>query len=348
MQVMKSSSPLVSVIIDAYNLGHFVEEAIESVLGQAFPQNEVETIVVDDGSTDDTAERVKKYGDKIDYIFKTNGGQASALNVGFENSRGEIIFLLDADDYFHPNKLQTVCEIYHRYDCSSVFNNLTIIGEEVNGGEGYKDDSTIRFSGAVENSISVLSLDEKGRPPFCLSPISGQSYKREMCERMFPIPDVLVASADLYLYAFSLLNHCIYYVHKPLTYYRKHPLAFTHLLSKDLRRMELDLLLRKYVVDLLRNADPTDRATSLIQVIENETHWQSICFEKKRGRLLEMFKHIFQCRIEGPFIFKLFSIPHLLLFLLAPERVYNGLKRVYRASGLKRMMMKILKRHLPF
>jgi glycosyltransferase involved in cell wall biosynthesis len=348
MEIMKSSRPMASVIIDTYNSAPFIEEAIESVLTQTFQEEEMEIIVVDDGSTDDTAVRVRKYGDKIKYIYKMNGGQASAMNAGFENSRGEIIFLLDADDYFHSNKLQTICDIYHRYDCNSVFNNLTIIGEGVRNGDGYKDDSALCFSEDAGNSISVLSLDRRGRPPFCLSPTSGQSYKREMCKSLFPIPDILVASPDLYLYAFALLHHCIHYVHKPLTYYRKHPLAFTHLLSKDLRRMELDLQLRCHVVDLLRNADPGGRAAPLIHVIENQTHWQSICLAKKRGRLLEMFKHLFRCRIEGPFFFKLFSVPHLLLFLLAPERVYEELKRVYRTSGLKRRMIKILKNHFPF
>jgi len=346
--VKKNSRPLVSVIIDTYNLGHFVEEAVESVLGQEYPQDEMETIVVDDGSTDDTAERVKKYGNRINYIFKTNGGQASALNVGFENSRGEIIFLLDADDYFHPKKLQTVCKIYHRYDPSSVFNNLIIIGEEGNSRKGSQDGSALYFLERLDNSISVLSLNEKVKPPFCPSPTSGQSYKRKMFERMFPIPDVLVVSADLYLYAFSLMNDCIYYLHQPLTYYRKHRQAHTHLLTKNLKRLELDIRLRKFVVDLLKNDNPNGRAFPLIQVIEKETHWQSLYFEKKRGRLLEMLKHIFHSRIEGPLLYKLISIPHLLLFLLTPERVYEELKRAYRVSGLKRMMTKLMKRHFPF
>ena len=57
------SAPLVTVLIDTYNYGQFIEEAVESVLAQEFPREQREILVVDDGSTDDTTERLKKYGD---------------------------------------------------------------------------------------------------------------------------------------------------------------------------------------------------------------------------------------------------------------------------------------------
>src|SRR6266404_4268062 len=99
------SLPVISVVITTYNYGRFVEECVDSVLAQDYPSDRVEVIVVDDGSTDDTAERVKRYGTRIEYLRKANGGQASALNAGFAKARGEIISLLDADDYFLPGKL---------------------------------------------------------------------------------------------------------------------------------------------------------------------------------------------------------------------------------------------------
>src|SRR5216684_8983164 len=117
--------PLTTVLIDTYNYGRFIEQAIESVLTQDFPEEQLEIIVVDDGSTDDTAERMKKYGSRIQYLKKHNGGQASALNLGFAQALGEFIVLLDADDYFLPGKLRRVCEafqthpdvgmVYHRF-----------------------------------------------------------------------------------------------------------------------------------------------------------------------------------------------------------------------------------------
>ena len=92
--------PLFTVLIDSFNYGHFIEEAVDSVLAQDFPADQIEIIVVDDGSTDNTAERLKKYQDRIRYFYKTNGGQASAFNLGLSHAQGEFVALLDADDYF--------------------------------------------------------------------------------------------------------------------------------------------------------------------------------------------------------------------------------------------------------
>src|SRR5260370_22053128 len=81
------SLPVISVVITTYNYGRFVEECIDSVLAQDYPSDRVEVIVVDDGSTDGTAERVKRYGTRIEYLRKENGGQASAIHAGFANAR---------------------------------------------------------------------------------------------------------------------------------------------------------------------------------------------------------------------------------------------------------------------
>ncbi|MGC1491253.1 MAG: glycosyltransferase family A protein, partial [Candidatus Acidiferrum sp.] len=84
------SALLITVLITAHNYGQFIEESIDSVLAQEFPPDQLEILVVDDGSTDDTAERAKKYGSSITYLYKENGGQASALNYGLERACGEI------------------------------------------------------------------------------------------------------------------------------------------------------------------------------------------------------------------------------------------------------------------
>jgi glycosyltransferase involved in cell wall biosynthesis len=100
--------PPVTVLIDTYNYGHFLGRAIESVMGQTYPSTSIEILVVDDGSTDKTAEVVEQYGDRVRYIRKARGGQASAINEGFRQARGDIICLLDADDYFYPDKVRRV------------------------------------------------------------------------------------------------------------------------------------------------------------------------------------------------------------------------------------------------
>src|SRR5215813_5615142 len=97
-----------SVLINNYNYGRFLAECIESVLSQDFADWEI--IVVDDGSTDESADVLAGYGDRIISIMKANGGQASCFNAGFAAASGDIIVLLDADDMFLPGKLSTIIE----------------------------------------------------------------------------------------------------------------------------------------------------------------------------------------------------------------------------------------------
>src|SRR5258705_3481772 len=108
-------APFVSVLIDTCNYGEFIEEAVSSALAQDFPAEQREILVVDDGSTDDTQERLRKFGDTIRYLRKANGGQASAFNFGFEHARGEVIALLDADDVWLPGKLERLYEVFGQH-----------------------------------------------------------------------------------------------------------------------------------------------------------------------------------------------------------------------------------------
>ena len=95
--------PAVSVIVPAYNGAWCVARAIDSVIAQTFP--DFELIVVDDGSTDDTAAVLNAYGDRLRVVRKTNGGLSSARNAGIAAARGHHVAFLDADDWWLPDKL---------------------------------------------------------------------------------------------------------------------------------------------------------------------------------------------------------------------------------------------------
>src|SRR6476646_875006 len=108
------SLPLVSIIIPTYNYGHYITEAISSIRDQNYPTSNIEIIVVDDGSTDNTREVLRKYIERgiIHYYYQPNKGKANATNYAIQKASGKYIFNLDADDYYFPDKISSTVRIY--------------------------------------------------------------------------------------------------------------------------------------------------------------------------------------------------------------------------------------------
>ncbi len=102
----------VSVLIDTYNHERFIEHAINSVLEQDIPMDDIEILVVDDGSTDRTSEIVRGFAMRVRLFRKSNGGQASAVNFGFAQTSGQIVAILDGDDWWEKQKLRLVLDAF--------------------------------------------------------------------------------------------------------------------------------------------------------------------------------------------------------------------------------------------
>ena len=120
----------VSVIIPTYNRGSFLIEAIESVLAQTC-QN-VEVIVVDDGSSDDTLERLKPYQSRISIITTNHGGAPHARNAGMKVAKGKYVSFLDSDDRYLPHKLALQVQILDRFpDVGLVYSEFSGFGEGI-------------------------------------------------------------------------------------------------------------------------------------------------------------------------------------------------------------------------
>lgn len=107
----KTSTPAVSVIIPTYNRGWILKEAIDSVLVQHF--GDYELIVVDDGSTDNTAEVLDSYGGKIFALRQSNQGVSAARNRGIAESRARLVAFLDSDDIWLPQKMSRQVEFFN-------------------------------------------------------------------------------------------------------------------------------------------------------------------------------------------------------------------------------------------
>ncbi|MCL1999468.1 MAG: glycosyltransferase [Turicibacter sp.] len=101
---MNNINKLVSIIIPVYNGSNYLKEAIDSALAQTYKN--IEILVINDGSTDNTEEIAQSYGDRIRYFKKENGGVSTALNMGIENMKGEYFSWLSHDDIYYPNRTE--------------------------------------------------------------------------------------------------------------------------------------------------------------------------------------------------------------------------------------------------
>ncbi|MCU0839480.1 MAG: glycosyltransferase, partial [Rhodospirillales bacterium] len=117
----------VAVVIPTYNRAHCVSEAIESVLAQTVPADEV--IVVDDGSTDTTPEVLAGFGDRIIVIRQPNRGVSAARNAGIARATSEWITFLDSDDVWYPNRVFVLHRDVVKSECGVHVANFEVTGE---------------------------------------------------------------------------------------------------------------------------------------------------------------------------------------------------------------------------
>ncbi|MBN2115877.1 MAG: glycosyltransferase [Anaerolineales bacterium] len=102
---------LISIVTPSYNQAPYIEQTIQSVLGQEYPH--IEYVVIDGGSTDNSFEIIGKYADRLAYwISEKDAGQAEAINKGFKRARGEILAWLNSDDYYLPNTIPAVVKCF--------------------------------------------------------------------------------------------------------------------------------------------------------------------------------------------------------------------------------------------
>lgn len=209
---MQPTSPLISVLINNYNYAPFIKESVESVLAQTYQNFEI--IIVDDGSTDNSAEIIESFRDtRITKIFKANGGQASAFNAGFEVSRGDLITFLDSDDWWKPHRLEEVVR-WHNFlhgDYALLQHNVDI----------WDNGKTYPFKPAMYSGNCFRHTIRTGELGLFVG-TSGLTFTREILEKVMPVPTELRISADAYLTRTSFTFGFVYSIPQTLGYYRKH------------------------------------------------------------------------------------------------------------------------------
>jgi glycosyltransferase involved in cell wall biosynthesis len=241
---MNSQKPLISVLIDSFNYGQYVEQAIESAIAQDFPASKREILVIDDGSTDDTAERVRRFGKAVTYFRKPNGGQASAFNFGLQRATGKYVALLDADDYWLPGKLSRVVEEFERKpEVGMVYHAYC----EWNALKGlYREGQLPLVSG-------FLPADPDELLKYVLYPTSFLSFRRSVIDLLLPIPESLTIQADGFLSALAVFVAPIVAIPDRLAVYRIHSTnLFADGGKSDSRRRELRMQTRTALIREMR------------------------------------------------------------------------------------------------
>lgn len=251
-----------SIVINNYNYGHFLRQAIDSALRQA--HEPLEVIIVDDGSTDSSQEIINEYGNQIISVFKENGGQASALNVGFARSHGSVVIFLDADDTLLPDLVQRVASEYQRRpDLALLAYRLAIIDEA-----GYVTGSTI------PPAYLTLPSGDWANDPFAnimncatWSPTSGNAFAAQHLHKIMPIPETSFRlSADYFLCRMAALCGPVANLRKIGGYYRLHGANAYYISSLDLPQLRHRILFVQNAFQQIRT-----RALSIgIDIHDNE------------------------------------------------------------------------------
>ena len=290
--------PLITVVIDTFNYGRFIDEAIDSVLGQDYPMERVQVVVIDDGSTDDTAQRLVRYEARAGYYRKPNGGQASALNLGFEKARGEIVALLDADDYWFPGKLRRVREEFAR-DSEIGFVSHPL--SEIDTGTGTARDTPCGIvSGYLPSDLPSLL-------GYRVSPTSALAFRKAFLEQILPIPDQFRLQADLYLALLAVFVGKTVVIPESLGVHRLHGdnLYSRRGAAQNTERAKRDLAMRREIIEVTRQWLEGQKFNTLTREIDMFYRQLMIflCtdeFEIDPPGRIRFFKHLLECnRVYG-------------------------------------------------
>jgi glycosyltransferase involved in cell wall biosynthesis len=331
--------PYVSVLIDTYNHERFIAQAITSVLDQDMPMEDVEIVVVDDGSTDSTPEIVRRFEPRVRLLRKANGGQASAFNFALPQTQGEIVAMLDGDDWWASQKLRRALETLEENPDAGIVGHGWY--------EVYSDgrpNGMVLPGGVHRVDFSMAGSAELFSHLAAFLGTSKMAIRRSILNRILPISEELNIEADEFIFTLAPALAPAIILNEPLFYYGFHAgnlfqfqqyepakarrkMKVLEVLVRDLppklrefgvKQDAIDAIFRATRVEIERTRLSLDGGSSLRTFAVERTAYQ-IAYSKVTWR------HRF---------FQAFVLAQTLLF---PPRMFYRLRRWYSQKGLSRL-----------
>jgi len=329
--------PVVSAIVNTYNYGRFVEEAVESVLAQDYPAERLDIIVVDDGSTDDSAERMKGFGKRIRYFQLPHRGQAAALNFGIAQARGEIVAFLDADDLWRADKVRRVAEAFAANpDAGMVYHAFELWRPD---GQPVPQQEFQAISGMLAGDLKkLLAYDGQAT--------SGQAFRRSVLEQMLPLPEeFVIGCSDGYLAYNCIFEWPAVAIAERLTRYRLHganQFSFDKLAAEKMQ-IKLDTwraLMREHRKWLERRGHDLRAPATAAFLARQEICAESMGFAFDPPGRIAYFRHLRkEAALYAPvwsFSYRLFKAASAVAALLLGFDRSVALRKVYQHSTVLR------------
>ncbi len=204
------AAPLVSVVIPTHNYGRFLREAIDSVLAQTF--QDLEIIVVDDASTDETRAVVAEYGDRVRYVYHEGRRPNRTRNVGLDAARGRYVAFLDADDKWLPEKLRLQLPLIEaRPDVGLVYGGIRLFESGTGATVGYHPLDRCR-RGRVLRELFLWQMIPSPTP----------LIRREVFARVGRFDEAEIAADDWEMWLRIASAYDLDFVPSPVALYRVH------------------------------------------------------------------------------------------------------------------------------
>ncbi len=314
--------PKVSIITAAYNHVKFVRQSVESAQAQTY--RDFEHIVIDDGSSDGTAEILQSFGDKITYIRQENCGAHAAINRGIRMSSGEFIAILDSDDAWLPHKLERQMQMFEQFP---------------EAGLVYSYASMIDADGGVNGEQIGEPLSDSRHPFEELLrgnrvPILAAVFRRACIEDVGFFSETLKAFSDWDLLLRISVRWSFIFVPEPLALYRVHDNnSWKRLLESGLLDKER-LIVLENAAALMGTGAEWNHSKDILKSVFRETALKTAYGHWYRHRyVIAQAYFLFALRVQ-PNLLKdaIFAIrPRLIARLLIGEsgiRAFSSMKRL--------------------